>query len=116
MTTAGFNRSADYLSRFSRASSAMYGGSRVNQFKPLTTNNRVNRPMGENNSEYGLSTDRYLPIIINLENQGLIDDHSSSAIKNMILEENVEVFRLINGFIAKMYDDQELCGKLVRLA
>jgi hypothetical protein len=29
MTTAGFNRSADYLSRFSRGSSGMYG-SRVN--------------------------------------------------------------------------------------
>lgn len=74
MTTAGFNRSADYLSRFSRGSTSFYGGSRVNQFRP-PTNNRMNRvDMRENNSEYGVPTDRFLPIIINLENQGLLDE------------------------------------------
>lgn len=34
--------------------------------------NRVD--MRENNSEYGVPTDRFLPIIINLENQGLLDE------------------------------------------
>lgn len=36
MTTAGFNRSADYLSRFSRGSGSGVYGSRVNQFRPPT--------------------------------------------------------------------------------
>lgn len=34
----------------------------------------------------------------------------------MILEENQEVFKLINGYITKILDDQELCSKLARLA
>lgn len=72
MTTAGFNRSVDYLSRFSRGSSAIYG-QRVNQMRPSA--NRFNRPeTRENNSEYGLPTDRYLPIIINFEHQNMLDE------------------------------------------
>jgi hypothetical protein len=79
--------------------------------------NRFNRPeTRENNSEYGLPTDRYLPIIINLENQNMLDDQTAQVLKNLILDENPEIFRLINGFIAKIIDDQELCSKLIRLA
>jgi len=63
-----------------------------------------------------MPTDRYLSIIINLENQNMLDDQTSTTLKNLILEENVEIFRLINGFIAKIIDDQELCSKLIRLA
>lgn len=115
MTTAGFNRSVDYLSRFSHGSSGMYG-SRVNQFRP-PTNNRIGRPeTREKDSEYGMPTDRYLPIIINLEHQNFLNEQTASIIKNFILEENVEVFRLINSYIAKIIDDHELCSKLIRFA
>jgi hypothetical protein len=37
-------------------------------------------------------------------------------LKTLILEENVDVFRQINGYIARAVDEQELCAKLVRLA
>jgi hypothetical protein len=37
-------------------------------------------------------------------------------LKTLILEENIEIFRLINSHIARMIDDQELCAKLIRLA
>lgn len=94
----------------------MYGGQRVNQFRQ-PVNNRFNRPeTRENNSEYGMPTDRYLPIIINLENQNMLDEHTASVLKNLILEDNVEIFRLINGYIAKVIDEHELCVKLTRVA
>lgn len=60
--------------------------------------------------------DRYLPIIINLEQQDLLDEQTSSIIKNMILEENLEVFSQINTFIARLIDENELCAGLIRLA
>lgn len=62
------------------------------------------------------SQDRYLPIIINMEQMGLIDDQTASIVKTLILEENVEVFRHINGYIAKAIDEQELVSHLIRLA
>jgi len=99
MTTAGFHRSADYLSRFSRGSSAMYGQRQMR-------NTRVTRPeTHDNNSEYGMTTDRYLPIIINLENHNMLDETTSAIIKNMILDENHEIFRVINEYIAQMVDE-----------
>lgn len=119
MTTAGFNRSADYLSRFSRGSSGMYPS--INQIRPQT-NSRVNRPDNQEkvDSEYGMqsinSTDRYLPIIINLENSNFLDEQSASIIKTLILEENIDVFRIINSYLARAYDEQELCSRLFRYA
>jgi hypothetical protein len=32
------------------------------------------------------------------------------------LEENIDVFRYINSYIARVIDEQELCVKLIRLA
>ena len=77
----------------------------------------MNRPgTREKNSEYGMPTDTYLPIIINMENSNLLDHHTAALLKNLILEENIEIFRLINCYIAKMIDENELCFKLNRLA
>jgi len=60
--------------------------------------------------------DRYLPIIISLESSNFLDENTASLLKTLILEENVEIFRLINSFIAHVIDDHELCSKLIRLA
>jgi hypothetical protein len=49
--------------------------------------------------------DRYLPIIINLEASNMLDEQTSSLLKTLILEENVAIFRLINGFIARAIDE-----------
>lgn len=69
-------------------------------------NTRVTRPeTHDNNSEYGMTTDRYLPIIINLENHNMLDETTSAIIKNMILDENHEIFRVINEYIAQMVDE-----------
>lgn len=57
-----------------------------------------------------------MPIIINLEQLNLIDDQTANIVKTLILEENVEVFRHINGYIAKAIDEQELGSHLIRLA
>ena len=128
MTTAGFNRSADYLSRFSRGSigtggagahpSALqqqYGGQSQNRFQRFVR--PTTRERGEEGQTASQSTqDRYLPIIINLEASNLLDEQTSSLLKTLILEENVAIFRLINGFIARAIDEQELCAKLIRLA
>jgi hypothetical protein len=62
------------------------------------------------------SQDRFLPIVINLEQQEMLDVQVSSIIKTLILEENLEVFRLINSFLARMIDEAELCGGLVAIA
>ena len=94
-----YNRSADYLSRMSRGSTHGPQGGYYN-------------PMGR----FYQPQDRYLPIIISLENQDLLDEHTGNLLKQLVLEENVEIFRLINSFIAKVIDDQELCAMLIRLA
>lgn len=57
-----------------------------------------------------------MPIIINLEQLNLLDEQTSTLLKTLILEENIDIFRLINGFIARVIDEQELCIKLNRLA
>jgi hypothetical protein len=112
MTTAGFNRSADYLSRFSRGSGGPAGGqtfqqqiSAANALRPNTnaTNNRFQQRLvrpttadesqPSQNAEIGYSQDRYLPIIINLESSGLLDEQVATLLKTLILEENVDVFR-----------------------
>ena len=62
------------------------------------------------------SQDRYLPIIINLEQMNLLDDQTANIVKTLILEENIDVFRHINSYIAKAIDEQELVSHLIRLA
>ena len=46
----------------------------------------------------------------------MLDEQVASFLKTLILEENVDVFRQINGYIARAIDEQELCAKLTRLA
>ncbi|CDW71526.1 UNKNOWN [Stylonychia lemnae] len=60
--------------------------------------------------------DRYLPVILELENKGMVDEQCASLLKTLVLEENVEVFRVINSYIAKNISDRELGFKLARLA
>lgn len=60
--------------------------------------------------------DRYLPIIISLESSNMLDEPTATLLKQLILEENVEIFRLINSHIARAIDEHELCQKLVKLA
>ena len=57
-----------------------------------------------------------MPIIINLESQNLLDEQTSSLLKTLILEENYDIFKLINSFIARAIDEHALCAKLIRLA
>lgn len=46
----------------------------------------------------------------------MIDEQTGSLLKTLILEENLEVFRVINSYIAKAVSDRELSFKLTRLA
>ena len=78
------------------------------------------RPDDMPNSSYmqyhNSTQDRYLPIIINLESSNMLDEPTATLLKQLILEENVEIFRLINSHIARAIDEHELCQKLVKLA
>ena len=60
--------------------------------------------------------DSYLQVIFNLESQNLLEEYTANQLKNLILEENGEVFRLINNFMVHTIDEQTLCSKLNRLA
>jgi len=42
------------------------------------------------------SHDRYMNAILELERKGMIDDHIGSIIKTLILEENIDIYRVIN--------------------
>jgi len=61
--------------------------------------------------------DRYLPVILELENKGLLnDEQTASLLKTLVLEENFEVFRVINSYLARAISDRELSFRLIRLA
>ena len=51
-----------------------------------------------------------------LEGKNLLEEQTGSLLKTLILEENLEVFRVINSYIAKAISDRELSFKLSRLA
>jgi hypothetical protein len=55
-------------------------------------------------------------VIFNLESQNMLEEYTANQLKNLILEENGEVFRLINNYMTRTIDDGELCAKLNRLA
>lgn len=55
-------------------------------------------------------------MIIDLELKRLLDEHTGSVIKTLILEENSEVFKVINSYINRVINEQELTYKLIRLA
>ena len=54
--------------------------------------------------------------VFDLEKKGLIDDHVSSIVKTLILEENTDVYRILNQYFAKLCSEMELSFKLTRVA
>lgn len=48
------------------------------------------------------SQDKFLPEIIELENKGYLEEQTASLLKTLVLEENVEVFKVINMYHAKL--------------
>jgi hypothetical protein len=63
------------------------------------------------------SQDRYLPVVLDLETKGLLnDEQTASLLKTLVLEENFEVFRVINSYLAKAISERELSFRLIRLA
>ena len=62
------------------------------------------------------SQDRYMPVILNLEMKNLLDDNTSTILKTLILEENVDIYRVINSHLAHIISEKQLSFKLTRLA
>lgn len=60
------------------------------------------------------SHDRYMPIVLHLEQKGLLNEVTSSLLKTLILEENVEIQRVLDAYSG--LNDRELSFKLIRLA
>jgi len=46
----------------------------------------------------------------------MIDEPTSTLLKTLVLEENIEVFRIINMYCAKVISQKEMSCRLVRLA
>jgi hypothetical protein len=63
-----------------------------------------------------VTNDRYVRTVLDLEKKGLIDDHVGSIVKTLILEENTDVYRILNQFFAKLCSEMELGFKLTRIA
>jgi len=63
-----------------------------------------------------VTQERFLPIVIDLEQKRLVDEQTGSLLKTLILEENVEVFRVINSYMARALNEHELAHKLTNLA
>lgn len=53
---------------------------------------------------------------MDLEVKSLLDEQTSSVLKTLILEENVDIFRVINSYLAFVINEKELSFKLTRLA
>ena len=51
-------------------------------------------------------------MVLELEAKGMLDEQTASLLKTLILEENVEVCRVINSYWAKTISDRELSFKL----
>jgi len=51
-----------------------------------------------------------------LEEKKLLDEQVVCTVKTLILEENPEVIKLLNSYIAHMIDERDLCSKLQRLS
>ncbi len=47
-------------------------------------------------------------MVLELEAKSMLDEQTASLIKTLVLEENVEVFRVINSHLAKAITDREL--------
>lgn len=57
-----------------------------------------------------------MPIIIDLEQKGLLEEHTASVIKTLVLEENFDVQQVINTYINRVITDVELAYKLEPLS
>jgi hypothetical protein len=55
-----------------------------------------------------------MPIVLELEHKGLLNEVTSSLLKTLILEENVEIQRVLDAYSG--LNDRELSFKLIRLA
>lgn len=72
--------------------------------------------LGGSRRRQNLNHEKYIMSVSDLEKKGLIDDHVGSIIKTLILEENIDVYRIINQQFAKLVSEKELSFKLTRLA
>ena len=61
-------------------------------------------------------SDSYMSIIADLEQKQLLNDDTSSIIKQLILDENVDIQRVLNSYNTRIITDKELSFKLTRLA
>lgn len=55
-----------------------------------------------------------MPVILDLEQKGLLNEVTSSLLKTLILEENIEIQRVLDAYTG--LSDRELSFKLIRLA
>ena len=85
-----------------------------------TTSNRFPQRMlwptqrGDESSQGGSQNqmapqDRFLPIIMNLEQANLLDEPTSTLLRTLILDENLEIFRILNNYCARVINEQQLC-------
>lgn len=72
--------------------------------------------VGRNRRVAQNSHDKYMPVILELEQKSLLDEQHSSLLKTLILEENIDVYRVINSYLARVISEKELSFKLTRLA
>ena len=57
-----------------------------------------------------------MPIIIDLEQKGLLEEQTASVIKTLVLEENFDVQQVLNTYINRIITDVELAYKLEPLS
>jgi hypothetical protein len=57
-----------------------------------------------------------MSIVIDLENKNLLDEQTATLVKTLILEESIEIFKLINSYFAKAISLRELSHRLANLA
>lgn len=67
---------------------------------------------GEHRRKIGKYSDRYMPIIIDLEQKQLLDEQTASVIKTLVLEENFDIQQVLNMYINRVITDVELSYKL----
>lgn len=53
---------------------------------------------------------------MNLESAGLLDDQTAAIVKSLILEESLDVYRIINIYLGKVIDEGELALRLHQVA
>lgn len=80
--------------------------------RPLTSENAAR----SRTKEISSVQERLIQMTAEIERKGLLNEHSASLIKSLILEENADVFRVMSSYESDYYDEQELSFKLTRLA